>query len=43
MPTLKEMEAQAAALPEGAEKQKLVQRVRALRERLDHLSAAMTE
>lgn len=31
LPTLKEMDAQAAALPEGAEKDALIKRVRELR------------
>lgn len=41
LPTLFEMDAQAAALPEGAEKDALVKRVRALRQGLAHLPASV--
>ena len=41
LPTLMEMDARAAALPEGAEKDALVRRVRALREGLAHLPASV--
>jgi hypothetical protein len=41
LPTLEEMDAQAAALPEGADKDALVKRVRALREGLAHLPASV--
>lgn len=41
LPTLLEMDAQAAALPEGAEKDALVKRARDLREGLAHLPASV--
>jgi hypothetical protein len=41
LPTLVEMDAQAAALPEGPEKDALVKRVRALRDGLAHLPASV--
>ena len=41
LPTLAEMEAQAAELPAGAEKDAMVERVRVLREGLAHLPASI--
>jgi hypothetical protein len=41
LPTLEEMNAQAAALPEGPEKDALIERTRALRQELARLPASV--